>query len=188
MDTARLPEHSPAILRILLLVLPILTGCTVSPIAKPLRAAAEHQPTFTDIAARPEAYKGRAVLLGGTIVQTTNLPKSTEIEVLQKPLARYNDRPEDSDRSYGRFLIRCPGFLDSAIYAKNRDVTVAGTIEGQETRPLDQIQYTYPVIGCQDIHLWPNQSQAIYAYPPPYGYGPWWRGWPGYYPYWYPYW
>lgn len=171
----------------LALLLPILAGCTVSPIPKPLRMAAEHQPTFADIAARPDAYRGRAVLLGGTIIQTTNLPRTTEIEVLQKPLDHYDDQPEISDRSSGRFLVRCPGFWDSAVYAKNRDITVAGTVEGKESRSLDQIQYSYPVINCQGIHLWPNQLPA-YAYPPPYGYGPWWRGGPGYYPYWYPYW
>ncbi len=171
-----------------LLILPLLAGCSASPISKPLRQAAAQQPPFTAIAARPEAFTGRTVLLGGSIVRTTNLPKTTEIEVLQKPLDPYDDGPEDSDRSSGRFLARCPGFLDSAIYAKGRDITVAGSVEGQETRPLDQIQYTYPVMSCQELHLWPNQPPAPYYSPYPYGYyGPGWGGWPGY-PYWYPYW
>jgi outer membrane lipoprotein len=192
MDTSptQAPRNPPwlraALGRSGLLLLALLAGCSASPISKPLRQAAAQQPAFSDLAARPDAYKGRSVLLGGSIVQTTNLPKSTEIEVLQKPLDSYDDGPEDSDRSSGRFLVRCAGFLDSAIYAKGRDITVAGAVEGQETRALDQIQYAYPVIGCQQIYLWPNTPPAAYYYPyPPYGgYGPW---WPGFYP-WYPYW
>jgi outer membrane lipoprotein len=172
-----------------LLLCSVLAGCATSPISKPLRQAAEKQPSFAEIGARPDAYKGRTVLLGGTIVQTTNLPKTTEIEVLQKPLDRYDDRPEETDQSSGRFLVRCQGFLDSAVYAKGREITVAGEVRGQESRPLDQIQYPYPVIGCKEIHLWPKRPPAAYyGYPPSYWYDPWWRGWPGYYPYWYPYW
>jgi len=125
-------------------------------------------------------------MLGGSIVQTSNLPKFTELEVLQKPLDS-SDRPEDVDTSAGRFLIRCNRFLDSAVYAKGREVTVAGEVKGKESKPLDQINYTYPVIGCNEIHLWATRPTYTY-YPMPYWYDPWWRGWPGYYPYWYPYW
>lgn len=182
------PTHPPCSRLPWFLLSLLLAGCSASPISKPLRQAAEQQPAFSAIAVQPGAFKGRAVVLGGSVIQTTNQPKTTEIEVLQKPLSRYNDSPEDNDRSAGRFLVRCPGFLDSALYAKGRDITVAGPVEGAETRPLDQIQYTYPVIGCQQIHLWPAQPQAAYYYPAyPYGYGLGWGGWAGYYPYWYPY-
>ncbi|CAL1241143.1 Slp family lipoprotein [Candidatus Methylocalor cossyra] len=171
------------------LLIPILmVGCASSPISKPLRQATEKQPSFAEINARPDAFKGRMVRLGGVIVQTLNKPKVSEVEVLQKPLQKYDDRPQDTDASLGRFLVRCPGFLDPAVYAKGREVTVAGEVEGRETRPLDQIQYTYPVIGCKQIYLWPQQPAVAYAYPPYYWSYPWWGGWPGYYPYWYPYW
>lgn len=181
------PVITSAFRLLCLLCLTIFAGCVTSPFSDSLRSAAKNQPTLDDIRAQPQAFKGRTVLMGGTIVQTTNLPKTTEIEVLQKPLDRYDDRPQDTDRSSGRFLIRCPGFLDSAIHAKGREITVAGPVEGMETRQLDQTEYTYPVIGCQEIHLWPNQPAVMYNYPPPYWYGPYWHGW-GYYPYWYPYW
>lgn len=167
-----------------LLCLCVLGGCATSPFPASVRQAAKSQPTFADIRARPEAYKGRVVLLGGSIVQTTNLAKATEIEVLQKPLDSYDDRPEDTDRSSGRFLVRCQGFLDSAIYTKGREVTAAGPVQAPEIRPLDQTQYTYPVIGCDQLHLWPELPPVIYSYPPPY-WGPYWHGWG--YPYWYPY-
>ena len=169
----------------------IAAGCASSPFPKQITQAAKRQPSFTEISAHPEAYKGRTLLLGGTIIQTANLGNASEIEVLQKPLDRWNERPEETDQSYGRFLIRCTKFLDSAVYAKDREITVAGPLEGKEIRPLDQTQYPYPVIGCTQIQLWPQRVPAAYygyGYPGPYGYGPWWGGWPGYYPYWYPYW
>jgi outer membrane lipoprotein len=174
---------------ILLLALAALAGCATSPFSKQVRQAAKRQPSFADLSARPEAYKGHTVLLGGTIIQTTNRSNATEIEVLQRPLDSWDERPEDTDQSYGRFLIRCPRFLDSAVYAKDREITVAGEVQGKEVRPLDQTQYPYPVIGCTQIQLWSIRPPvAYYPYPGPYGYGPWWGGWPGYYPYWYPYW
>ncbi|HYE38107.1 Slp family lipoprotein [Methylocaldum sp.] len=176
------------LLRLTLLWATILSiaGCATSPFSKSIRATTEKQPSFSEISARPDAYKGRTVMLGGVIVQTSNLPNVTEIEVLQKSLDS-SDRPEDVDVSAGRFLIRCQGFLDSAVYAKGREVTVAGEVKGKETKPLDQINYAYPVIGCNEIHLWATRPTYTY-YPSPYYYDPWWRGWPGYYPYWYPYW
>jgi len=182
-----LPNRSNWLRRALLWIALLgVAGCSTSPFSKSIRATTEKQPSFPEISARPDAYKGRVIMLGGVIVQTSNLPKFTEIEVLQKPLDS-SDRPEDVDVSSGRFLVRCNRFLDSAVYAKGREVTVAGEVKGKESKPLDQINYTYPVIGCTEIHLWANRPTYTY-YPMPYWYDPWWRGWPGYYPYWYPYW
>jgi outer membrane lipoprotein len=174
-----------------LLLTACLAGCATSPFPKEFRQAAKQQPSLAEISAHPEAFKGRTVLLGGTIVETTNQPKTTEIEILQKPLTRYDDRPQETDQSSGRFLARCQGFLDSAVYAKGREITVAGEVQGREVRQIDQVQYPYPIISCKKVHLWPNRPSAAYAYPYPYWYGPygygfWGRGWG--YPYWYPYW
>jgi outer membrane lipoprotein len=168
-------------------VVVLVAGCATSPVSKEMRQAAKSQPPFDLVKANPAAYKGRPVILGGIIVKTANLPKMTEVEILQRPLSSYNDRPADTDLSQGRFLARCPGFLDSAVYTEGREVTVSGTVAGQETRALDQTQYPYPVIACSSIYLWPNRPPPAYYYYPPYGYGPWGYGWGGY-PYWYPYW
>ena len=84
----------------------LAAGCSFSPISKPLRQAALGQPPFQAIQANPEAYRGRAVLLGGSIVQTVNQPNITEIEVLQRPLDSTDDSPADTDQSQGRFLVQ----------------------------------------------------------------------------------
>lgn len=167
----------------------LLSACATSPIPKPLRQAAQGQPAFEIIRQNPDGYRGRTVVWGGTIVQTHNLPDLSEVEILQRPLDRSDDSPTDTDQSQGRFIARCPGFLDPSLYSKDRDVTVAGTVIGRESRPLGQTQYPYVLVTCEAIHLWPNRpSTPFYYYPPPW-YGPWWwYGWPGFGPYWYPYW
>jgi outer membrane lipoprotein len=167
----------------------LLNGCATSPFSDSVKQAAQQQPSFTAIVTNPKAYQGRMVILGGEILQTKNLPQFTEIEVLQKPLNRYT-RPQDVDLSHGRFLTRCPGYLDPAIYDKGREISIAGEVKNQETRSIDQVDYNYPVIGCREIHLWPIVMPTYYYPPGGYGYSPW-GGWPGYYyPYWgyYPYW
>jgi outer membrane lipoprotein len=63
-------------------------------------------------------------------------------------------------------------------------VTVAGEIKGKRVLPLDEIDYTYPVISVKEIHLWsPKRKDQFYPYPYwHYWHYPWW--W--YYPYWGP--
>ena len=63
-------------------------------------------------------------------------------------------RPIDSDQSQGRFLARFEGFLDPAIYSKGRDVTVVGTLNGQQTRTINGYQYRYPMVDVESYDLW----------------------------------
>jgi outer membrane lipoprotein len=135
--------------------------------------------TFKEVRQNPDGYKGKMVLWGGTIINTKNQKSGTLIEVLEKPLDVVG-QPEAGDRSGGRFLALYNGFLDDAIYANGRDVTVAGEVIEKRTIPLGETEYTYPLISIREIHLWPEKSNERFG---PY-YGPYW-----YYPYWYdPWW
>jgi outer membrane lipoprotein len=49
-----------------------------------------------------------------------------------------------------------------------RPVTAAGEVKGHETTPLDQIEYTYPVIGIRESYPW--KEPESYGYPYPYTY------------------
>ena len=75
------------------------------------------------------------------------------MEVLQQPLDR-NQKPTDTDVSYGRFLVRFEGFLDPAIYAGGKNVTVLGEVAGKRVQPLKEMEYTYPVLIPREHHLW----------------------------------
>jgi hypothetical protein len=55
-------------------------------------------------------------MLGGDILSTRNLTQGTLFEVLQKPLDA-TDRPLDMDRTEGRFMALCEGYLDPEVYA-----------------------------------------------------------------------
>lgn len=100
----------------------------------------------------PDAYKGKIIILGGIIVKSTNTKEGTYIEVVQIPLDS-TGRPVKKDISYGRFLILYEGYLDTAIYSRGREVTVAGEVIGEKTRPLGEIQYSYLLVKSKELYL-----------------------------------
>jgi outer membrane lipoprotein len=159
------------------LLLFLLSGCAY-PISKDLRQKAEESPTFSKILQNPTAYTGSIVLWGGSIIQTLNIKEGTEIVVLEVPLG-YEERPEGTRYSQGRFIVKTSRYLDPEIYKPGRKITVAGEIIGKEARRLGKTKYTYPVVTMKQIHLWARHRVYVYPYPY-YWYGP---GWWGPYPY-----
>lgn len=142
-----------------------VTGCTPA-ISKAFRSTVSEGLTFQMVKADPVDYIGKTVVWGGVIIETTNVKEGTKIEVLQKPLD-FELRPKSGDVTYGRFLAFYEGYLDSAIYANGREITIGGTISGQEIALIDEIQYTYPLISIAEIHLWQeiNNRNEPYYYP-----------------------
>ena len=120
------------------------------------------------------------VLWGGVIAETTNKKNETIISITQTALD-VEKRPVDLDSSKGRFLIYYPGFLDPIIYAKGREITVAGTIKGRDKLPLGDTMYEYPVVNARALHLW--KKRPLYRH---YNY-PYWEPYPVWWdrlPYW----
>jgi outer membrane lipoprotein len=134
------------------------------------------------------------VVVGGEILATRPRPGETEIELLARRLDG-DDRPEITDDSEGRALITTARFLDPAVYAEGRRITIVGTVTGGEERKIGELPYLYPVIGAEGIRLWPRAHALAPGpgpgYPWPLYYGPYlgpyryWRGPPA--PWW-PYW
>ena len=131
----------------------LIAGCT-SVIPAALGRGAERDPDFGALLARPEASVGRRVILGGRIVETRPLGPETEIEVLQSPLT-VDDAPRDRGASGGRFLVLHPGFLDPAVFAPGRRVTVAGEVVAPRERRLGEAVYRYPTLAERHLYLWP---------------------------------
>lgn len=90
---------------------------------------------------------------GGYIHQTRNTPEGTYVEVIESPLNSRN-RPEEIDRTRGRFLILYPGFAEPVQYAQGRSITVVGEVRGVQELPLGEILYSYPVILKRYDRLW----------------------------------
>ncbi len=89
-----------------------LAACAPA-ISKQYREQADQSLSFPVLAADPDAYKGKTVILGGVIAQTTTRTGETELEIVQKPLDSAN-MPETTDKSEGRFLVIVDRFSGSA--------------------------------------------------------------------------
>lgn len=133
---------------------PVISQTTMSTVDKGI--------SFSVLQRNPDALKGRVVLLGGQIIATTVKANETWIEVLEKPLD-YQQKPSDTDQSSGRFLVRFQGFLDPAIYASGRKLTVAGQVDGKVVRPIKEVNYTYPLLTAREHHLW--KPDDVYSTP-----------------------
>lgn len=109
---------------------------------------------FQVVLRNPDGFKGKTILLGGKIIETTPLPDKTRMMVLQYPLG-FRNKPSIDAGSEGRFIVEAHGFLDPVVYSAGRQVTVAGILAGKEVLPLGEINYTYPVVVSRELYLWP---------------------------------
>jgi outer membrane lipoprotein len=136
---------------------------------------------FAQVKANPDAYKGKTLLLGGLIIETRMSREGTTLEVLSYTLDRWGE-PLAADEAGGRFLARTGRFLDPELYRQGLFVTLTGTVEGVETRPLHNYDYVYPVFRIAEAYLWSQRTSAYpYGYYDPfYPWGPY-----PYYPYYY---
>ena len=162
---------------LVVVLLTFVSGCA-HVISQDLREAADPGVTFREILNNPNAYRGRSVVWGGEIIETTNKRDgSTLLEVFQRSL---NWREEPTGLSDGRFLARVDNYLDPYVYRKGRSITVAGELLGEEVRPLGEMNYRYPLVFSKQLHLWEYYSYPSDYYPyPGWYYNPWypWWGW-----------
>jgi outer membrane lipoprotein len=162
-----------------------LAGCA-SDIPRPIREAPAENITLPQALQHPEQHRGAAVRWGGAIAAVENRRDATWIEVVERSLDA-DGQPRHTDTSAGRFLARVDGFVDPTIFTPKRQVTVAGSLDGNSTHTIGEHPYTYPVVRAEHIYLWPQMARVPpYYFPSPYfyWYGPW---YPWGYPYYYPY-
>ena len=165
---------------LLALLSALLAGCASQPFPEAVMRSVNRAVTVAELRANPRAFIGQRVLVGGEILSTEPRANETEVELLTRPLGS-DDRPRRTDVSDGRVLVRTKQFLDPAVYARDRRLTVVGTVIGGEDRKIGELPYLYPVIEAEHIKLWPRDPPPVEAYPP----ARW--GWPYYYPGYYPY-
>lgn len=130
-----------------------MAGCAPV-ISKSLIKASEPKVAFEQLRSAPTEHLGKTVVLGGTVISVRHESAGTVVEILQRPLG-WRLRPEMSDETGGRFLARFGKVVPETSLERHRRITLAGTVMNQETRPLDQTTYTYPVIRVEEYHLWP---------------------------------
>ncbi|MDD2335444.1 MAG: Slp family lipoprotein [Geobacteraceae bacterium] len=165
----------------------LLAGC-VHMISEESRNLVDPTIQFQNLRANPDSYIGKYIMLGGAVAGVQNNKDGSQLEVVQSPLES-DDLPEEvSHSSGGRFLAMSTRFLDPIVYKTGRRVTVVGQVLGKKTLPIDQIEYTYPIVSIREIHVWSKSEIEQPQYPPPgYYYDPFWYGRPPFWWYRYPY-
>ena len=153
----------------------LVTACTT----QPQLPVPENNPPVVAVQDNVAAYKDKYVTWGGIILETNTQQKQTEMVILSKSLTK-STRPVEQDESLGRFIAQSTQFLDPALYAKNREITVYGKVVREELRKIGEYEYLYPIIAVDSLYLWPPRVDYD-----PYWYDPWYYPWygPWYYPY-----
>lgn len=142
--------------------------------------------TFQQVKAAPDSFKGQSVVFGGEVLTARRMKEGTRIEILQLPLDSSGHPVYDLTQSQGRFIAVQKEFLDPATLPYGTRLTVTGEVTGTITLPLDETQYTYPVVEATRLHIRPLTDQMVprgrpYYGPSPYSgpyWNPYWRPWP----------
>ncbi len=160
---------------ILILLMIFNTGCA-HVISQNIRESADPSITLGQVSKNPSAFKGKIVIWGGEIIETTNQKDGTTIiEVFERPLG-YRGEPKIKASSEGRFLVLSEGYLDPYLYARGRKITVAGEVLEERTKLIGEMTYRYPVILSKQIYLWEYYYPVVYYYDPWWYYPRWWWG------------
>lgn len=170
----------------------LLSACATSRVPEAIRQPPPGDLTLAEVRQNLPGHVNQRVRWGGRIAGVENHANETWLDVVARPLDD-DGRPRSSDDSLGRFIARVDGFLDPAVYAKGRDVTVAGTIERSITRQIGDYPYPYVVVKADTTKLWELRVERPAYYRDPFYdpfYDPFWpRMYPWYAPYpFYPYW
>lgn len=107
----------------------------------------------------PSAYKGKVILVGGTVVAVRNSKAGCFLEIIEHPLDS-RGRPRDKDVSHGRLILLSREHLDPELFARGRFVTAVGEVLGEVVHPLDEIEYPYPLLGSKELHIIDSGRQA----------------------------
>lgn len=153
-----------------------ILGCQ----ATPKLPVPENNPPVPAVLDNPDAYLDQRVTWGGVILSSKAKENGTEIILLAKRLEK-STRPVENDVALGRFIAWIKGFVDPAVLAKDRELSVNGVISSKEHRKVGEYDYLYPVVTVDSYHLWPVRVryQDDYYWDP--WYGPWYYPYPYYY-------
>lgn len=147
--------------KIILCIIVLLAAGCAHVISKEALTAAGPQPAADILFANPDNFIGKTVIVGGVIASTKNSADGTYIEVMSRPLSS-TGKPQRTDTSYGRFIILYPGFLETTTYAKDREITTAGVVNGTKTQKLGELDYKYLLITAKEIYLFEKDTGAYY--------------------------
>lgn len=155
-----------------LVVLVMLAGCASTQEPEDRQAL-----TFLQVKAAPDSFKGQKAVFGGKVLTARRQKDSTKLEILQLPLDQSGRPGYDLTQSEGRFIAQQREFLDPATLPPGTRIVVTGIVSGSITLPLDETDYTYPVIDIKRVQVWAGPEDVARRTNPYYmGPGPYWGG------------
>ena len=159
----------------------IFSGCALTSEQADTLPSGAPQIDYAQVKAAPESYNGQPVTFGGKVLGARRLKEGTRIEILQLPFTASLQPTMDLGKSQGRFVALQKEFLDPATVPPGTLLTVTGEMAGSVTLPLDETEYTYPLVRITNLRVWTEDDQEPPRIRRPIGPGPYWS------PYWGPY-
>jgi outer membrane lipoprotein len=150
--------RTPLILMFLLLL--CLAGCTHIISDKSLERA-DRSIRFSELQHDPDAFRGKFVILGGLVTGIRQSKEGVQLEVIEYPLDM-EEMPDTSSVSGGRFLVNLPPDVGYATFKPGVLVTMAGEVAGKVVKPLESVEYTYPILVVKEIHIIVRPSGGYY--------------------------
>ncbi len=133
--------------------------------------------SYQQVSLDANSFKDVPVRWGGVIIDVDNEEHDSMLQIVSYPLD-YTGRPQVNRTGEGRFVVKSSEFLDPAVYAKDKEITIAGVITGDTELTVGKRIIRVPLLNATAIYLWPKLTNYNY-YSPYYGPYPY---YPGYYP------
>ncbi len=131
-----------------------LAGCA-HVVSQDLRDQAEEGTPLSMIFSNPDNYKGKVIILGGTIVSSFNKQDRIYIEVLEKPLEHRGilEHTDLSNDTLGSFFILLEGYRNTDMFYRDRRIIVAGEVMGEMVQPAGKVNSTPLLLKSKELHL-----------------------------------
>ncbi len=144
----------------------LLWGCAggLAPVAPVPAQPPATMTEFKAMAAAPELYQGRQVVLGGEIAGLKQENGKSMLTVDQQELTPKSLYPVDFQTPGGRFWVESDQALSPGVYGGHRKVTVIGVVAGRKEGLL--------LIKARDLRLWPASYGPVAVPPSYYNYDP----------------
>jgi starvation-inducible outer membrane lipoprotein len=154
----------------------VLVGCATVP--RQYVRMAEPGVTLTELTAHPESYRGKVVLLGGTIVGEEETAEYLWLHVKNRPLDQdyVPHRPVDMDGTEtGHYWVVMPKQQIPREYRQWARMTVVGRVTGMPRSATEPVLLLFYVRGwgINRVHdaVWADSSDPNYVPSVPAGLG-----------------
>ncbi|MFQ5715644.1 MAG: Slp family lipoprotein [Nitrospinales bacterium] len=140
------------------LVFFMVAGCLAGLPDKVLKEA-DPSVSFDNLVRFTKSYKGKMVVLGGTIVSMKDVRSGSELAILQLPLDRHG-MPKPGDRPGGIFLVRHNKSIDRSSFRKGQRITLAAKVIGRRIREKNQGKFSFPLLRLEEYQLWSEKDSV----------------------------